>query len=49
MASHRLYRPALGVDAALRETYGPREDHYDQAVVDACIALFAEERFAFGG
>jgi PAS domain S-box-containing protein/putative nucleotidyltransferase with HDIG domain len=48
MASHRPYRPALGVDAALRELDDHKGTLYDPAVVDACIALFAEEGFTFG-
>jgi PAS domain S-box-containing protein len=47
MASHRPYRPALGVDAALREI----EDHagtlYDREVVGTCLKLFREKGFGF--
>ncbi len=47
MASHRPYRAALGVDSALREIERGRGKVYDAAVVDACIRLFSEQRFAF--
>ncbi len=49
MASHRPYRPALGIDAALKEIERGRDTAYDPAVADACIRLFAEKRFAFSG
>ncbi|HEY5581208.1 MAG TPA: HD domain-containing phosphohydrolase [Rhodoferax sp.] len=47
MASHRPYRAALGIDAALQEIEQGRGTAFDTAVVDACIRLFAEKRFAF--
>jgi PAS domain S-box-containing protein len=47
MASHRPYREALGIDSALKEIERGRGSVYDAAVVDACIRLFAEKRFAF--
>jgi HD-GYP domain-containing protein (c-di-GMP phosphodiesterase class II) len=47
MASHRPYRAALGVDSALKEIERGRGAAYDAAVVDACIRLFSEKRFAF--
>lgn len=40
MASHRPYRPALGVDAALAEISEHRGTRFDEDVVDACIRLF---------
>ncbi|MGE5545798.1 MAG: HD-GYP domain-containing protein [Solirubrobacterales bacterium] len=43
MASHRPYRPALGLDAALQEIREGRGTRYDPAVVDACTALLAEQ------
>ncbi len=49
MASHRPYRPAHGVEAALVELERHRGDWYDPAVVDACLKLFREKRFAFVG
>jgi PAS domain S-box-containing protein/putative nucleotidyltransferase with HDIG domain len=47
MASHRPYRPGLGVDAALREIEDKRGRAFDPQVVDACLRLFREQRFAF--
>jgi HD-GYP domain-containing protein (c-di-GMP phosphodiesterase class II) len=47
MASYRPYRPALGVDAALREIARGRGTAYDAVVADACLKLFSEKRFAF--
>jgi HD-GYP domain-containing protein (c-di-GMP phosphodiesterase class II) len=47
MASHRSYRPALGIDAALREVSDRKDDLYDPAVVDACLTLLTEKAFAF--
>ncbi|MFH2220049.1 MAG: HD domain-containing phosphohydrolase [Pseudomonadota bacterium] len=40
MASHRPYRPALGIDAALEEISANKNAHFDQDVVDACLKLF---------
>lgn len=40
MSSHRPYRPALGIDAALEEIKSKRGTRYDSDVVDACIRLF---------
>lgn len=47
MASHRPYRAALGIDAALAEINQGRGVLYDNAAVDACVKLFREQRFAF--
>ncbi len=47
MSSHRPYRPGLGIDAALEEISRYRGVYYDPDVVDHCIALFREGRFAF--
>ena len=47
MASHRPYRPALGIDLALKEIEKGRGTVYDPAVVDACLKLFRQERFTF--
>lgn len=47
MASHRPYRPALGIDAALEEIQKGRGITLDANVVDVCIALFKENRFSF--
>lgn len=40
MASHRPYRPALGLDKALEEISQGRAVLYDPEVVDACLKLF---------
>ena len=40
MASHRPYRPALGLDAALDEIKKNKGQLYDPDVVDACLAVF---------
>jgi PAS domain S-box-containing protein len=45
MASHRPYRPGLGIDAALNEIEKNRGIIYDNAVVDACLRLFREKGF----
>jgi HD-GYP domain-containing protein (c-di-GMP phosphodiesterase class II) len=42
MTSHRPYRPALGVDAALAEIMMHKGTKYDAQVVDACLKLFYE-------
>jgi HD-GYP domain-containing protein (c-di-GMP phosphodiesterase class II) len=47
MASHRPYRPALGLDTALDQIEAERGTRLDAEVVDACLALFREGRFAF--
>jgi PAS domain S-box-containing protein/putative nucleotidyltransferase with HDIG domain len=47
MASHRPYRPALGIEAALTEIRAGRGTRYDQQVVDACAALFESGEFSF--
>jgi HD-GYP domain-containing protein (c-di-GMP phosphodiesterase class II) len=47
MASHRPYRPALGIDQALKEIEENRAILYDPGVVDACINLFNKEGFKF--
>ncbi|MBN2040257.1 MAG: PAS domain S-box protein [Spirochaetes bacterium] len=47
IASHRPYRPALGIDKALEEINVKRGIYYDSEVVDACTKLFHENRFVF--
>ena len=47
MASHRPYRAALGIDLAFKEIEAGRGTAFDATVVDACIRLFTEKRFAF--
>jgi PAS domain S-box-containing protein len=45
MASHRPYRPGLGIDAALNEIEKNRGIFYDDAVAGACLKLFKEKRY----
>jgi PAS domain S-box-containing protein len=45
MASHRPYRPALGIEAALEEITKKRKILYDPEAVDACTRLFTEKGF----
>jgi PAS domain S-box-containing protein len=47
MMSHRPYRAALGLDAALAEIESGKGSRYDAAAVDACVRLFREKGFAF--
>jgi len=47
MASHRPYRPALGIDRALEEVTSNKGQLYEPAVVDACVRLFNENKFHF--
>jgi HD-GYP domain-containing protein (c-di-GMP phosphodiesterase class II) len=46
MASHRPYRPALGLDQSLEEIYINRDVLFDTDVVDACLKLFKEKNYA---
>jgi PAS domain S-box-containing protein/putative nucleotidyltransferase with HDIG domain len=45
MASHRPYRPALGIDVALGEITKNRGILYDGDVVAACLDLFHQKRY----
>lgn len=47
MYSHRPYRAAIGIKAALTEIRHGRGNVYDPNVVDACIRLFDDKHFAF--
>ena len=47
MASHRPYRPALGVEAALEEIRGGKGKRYDAQAVDACIAVIESGSLSF--
>ena len=47
MASHRPYRPALGIEVALEEIEKNKGVLYDPDVVSACLTLFREKGFAF--
>ena len=48
MASHRPYRPALGIDKALEEILKNKNVFYDPEVVDACLKLFKEKGLELG-
>lgn len=45
MASHRPYRPSLGLDTALQEIEKNRGLLYDSHVVNSCLILFREKNF----
>jgi HD-GYP domain-containing protein (c-di-GMP phosphodiesterase class II) len=47
IASHRPYRPARGIDAALDEIEKNKDILYDARAVEACLKLFREKGFAF--
>ena len=46
MASHRPYRPGLGIDKALAEIEHGRGTLYDPDVADACLRLFRQKGYA---
>jgi PAS domain S-box-containing protein len=45
MASHRPYRPGLGIEAALEEIEKNKGILYDDVVADACLKLFREKGY----
>jgi PAS domain S-box-containing protein len=45
MSSHRPYRAALGIEAALEEIEKNKGTLYDNAVVDACLSLFRQKGY----
>jgi PAS domain S-box-containing protein len=45
IASHRPYRPSLGIEAAMNEIEKNRGILYDKNVADACLRLFREKGF----
>jgi len=47
MASHRPYRPALGIERALEEISAKKGLLYDPDAVDTCIRLFKKKGFKF--
>jgi len=49
MSSHRPYRPALGLGAALEEIAAGNGTRYDCDVAQACLGLFWEKGFSFEG
>ncbi len=49
MASHRPYRPAWSIDAALEDIIRNRGVHFDPEAVDVCVRLFHEKGYALQG
>jgi len=47
MASHRPYRPALGINKALEEINDKKGRLYDSSVVDACNSVIKNKKFKF--
>ena len=47
MASHRPYRPSIGMDKALEEIADNSGVLYDPLVVDACLKIFRKKDFSF--
>ncbi len=47
IASHRPYRPGLGIDKALGEISENRGTLYDSEVVDVCLKMFRNEGYQF--
>jgi PAS domain S-box-containing protein/putative nucleotidyltransferase with HDIG domain len=47
MASHRPYRPAVGIELALEEIAQNKGKLYDPEVVEACVRLFNEKGYEF--
>jgi PAS domain S-box-containing protein/putative nucleotidyltransferase with HDIG domain len=47
MASHRPYRPPLGVEKALKELVANSGRLYDPEVVEVCLRVFKEKHYTF--
>jgi PAS domain S-box-containing protein len=47
MASYRPYRPALGIEKALKEIQLNKGIKYDETAVNACLTLFNKKGFQF--
>ena len=45
MASHRPYRPSMGIDKALEEVTQNKGVLYERLIVDACLKIFNEKEF----
>ena len=45
MATHRPYRPALGLEPALQEITQNRGVLFDEEAVNACLRLFREKGY----
>lgn len=49
MASHRPYRPALGIEIALSEILHHKGKHFEPEVVEACLNLFNKKGYKLNG
>ena len=49
MASHRPYRPSMGLDKALDEIAQNKGALYEPAIVDACLKIFNHNEFQLPG
>jgi putative nucleotidyltransferase with HDIG domain len=49
MASHRPYRPALGINKALEEIAQNKGSLYDPVVAATCLQLIEKKTFSFAG
>ena len=49
MASHRPYRPSLGIDTALEEITAGKGTRYAPEPAEACLEVFADGSFSFEG
>ncbi len=47
MTSARPYRPAIGIDKALRHIQQQKGKLFDPLIVDTCVKLFHEKKFTF--
>ena len=47
VASHRPYRPALGIEKAIKEIETNRGTKFDACVVDACVSVLRNKKFSF--
>lgn len=48
MASHRPYRPGLGIENALREIEAKKHTAFDPRVAEACLRVFRQGQFRLG-
>ena len=47
MTSARPYRPAIGINKALRHIHQQKGKLFDPLIVDNCVKLFHEKKFTF--
>ena len=47
MASHRPYRPSLGIEEALKEIVDKSGTFFDKDIIEICLKLFKEKKFNF--